>query len=245
MMIANYRCEDVMNLPKDKQEVLQQYAPNASSLPKRLWFSVMTCIAVEGLIKYLSPVNYAGASQGDPIRAFAALAGELQSRLGAPSLSISADQGLGDDSLKVRQWLHDTRELLSSNTPDALSRAEGRLTNHIAEEIVSAICAATRRSLAPSAIGDLLEIVESAQDLYRRLLCQESKYIIRQPFACAPPSLGRFYPGTMETLDGTMDDIESEGKPIEISVFPMLFKISASTTPSVSPVLLISSIKVY
>lgn len=81
----------------------------------------------------------------------------------------------------------------------------------------------------------LTEIFKRAQAFYRLVYCQQSQLEIIMLKAKVEGKAKGFHPEKMEVVNGMMDDEDAlSGSPIEISVFPAVFKLGSSSSTSVS-----------
>jgi hypothetical protein len=136
------------------------------------------------------------------------------------------------------KWLTTTRKLLVENAKEAIATSDRLLAESLSKMVRSELHYAVSLDWTPEVHEKLTEVFKSAQEFYRLIYSQQSQLHVIMPMAKLDGKAQPFVPEKMEIVNGGIEDETAlAGSPIEISVFPAVYKMGASSSTSVSTIL--------
>ena len=128
-----------------------------------------------------------------------------------------------------------TRKLLEETKHDALDESDKQLVHEQVRSVYSILRNAVSTEWTSQVRSDLAKIFRDAQEFYRIVYMQQSHIEVAMPYAIggdgAPVA---FDPKRMEAVDAEEDESALAGKPVEVTVFPAVYKIEETCNVSVS-----------
>ena len=219
---------------------MQDYAPSASKLPREFWLNLVTSLIAQTMIDSFDPGNFFGLTSKRPV----ASAKELTTAFEGLCLSTNRSQTATNLDLAANvdaKWVTATRKLLVENAKEALEMSDRGLAETLSKMVRSELHYAVSLEWTKEIHERLTDIFKRGQEFYRLIYTQQSHLRIIMPMAKLDGQAQPFVPEEMEVVNGGMEDETAlAGSPIEISVFPAVYKMGASASTSVS-ILLVRS----
>jgi hypothetical protein len=108
--------------------------------------------------------------------------------------------------------------------PEALRTSDKKLIKSVAHGIKDTLDSMSDIAMNSDAEKELVKIVMTARELDNQLHSQKGDYVVEMMPARIQDEIQPFMPASMEALGTGEDDIKLAGKPIGLSVFPVLYK---------------------
>lgn len=126
--------------------------------------------------------------------------------------------------MEHKSWLESTRRLIGLRDTGALSEAQDRLVRHMTQEVQHTIAKAMKINWTVDMEQQLATIFHNGLELLRTLQRQQASFHLRMAPAYDEDAL-RINPITMEDVHGADEDDTLKDRWIEISVFPLVYKL--------------------
>jgi hypothetical protein len=217
---------EFQNLSASARLAIKSYAPDAEHLQKRSRLKLIMSVIGQSISDSLSPDNYFGSPSQNPSGAAAYIVQSISSEL-EPSVKLlrPADTNTVPGVSRLKKWLTETRNIFIDSAPHKLQKAEEELAGSVANDALCKLNAATGCELTYEACNELVGIVSTTHEFYRKLQSQISHYEVEMMAAYDGILRANFNPKLMSQMDGYENEKDLVGREVEISVFPMLYKL--------------------
>ena len=123
---------------------------------------------------------------------------------------------------------------MESNAAEALKQAHCQLADSMVAEVKSVLSRAMPVEWSNGVQDGLREVFCTAHQFYRLLQCQRAVFHVEMPMTVIDDVTQVFNPGSMEDNSSTDDEATLAGRPLEMSVFPAVYKRGSAKGENVS-----------
>ena len=119
---------------------------------------------------------------------------------------------------------------MDSHAAEALKQPHCQLADSMVAEVQSVVS----RAMPVGRSNGLREVFCTAHQFYRLLQCQRAGFNVEMPITVIDDVTQVFKPGSMEDNSSTDDEATLAGRPLEMSVFPAVYKRGSAKGENVS-----------
>jgi hypothetical protein len=204
---------------------MDEHIPYAHSLPKKYWINIAISVISKTLTEYAGTKFHFGMSDTSSIRAAGELGCLLKRKSSMPLLHESClKRDTVAQGVDRKQWLQATTALIGQVDPEALSEAQVRFIAKMVQDVEHSIAKAMHVNWNPTVEQELAKVFSMGLDLFRVLHRQQAAFYVQMASAMKGGKQRPFNPETMQDVDNLEDASVLRGRPVEISVFPLLYK---------------------
>ncbi|KAK5744404.1 hypothetical protein LTR17_002114 [Elasticomyces elasticus] len=197
---------DVTKLSTNDFGFLKGYAKNAGYPPKVLKPYIITILLIQILVARFDTEYYFGSSQDSMINAVAQMAKAADDK----------------DAVETKAWLEPTRKLLSIIDDAALRKSDEQLVTNAVNHFFHALGPSLDDKWPPKAENGLRKIASSAMELFKSL--HQSKAVFKFDFEASGGKNYHFIGTDMQAIANEEEELKLGGRPLEMLVFPGVFK---------------------
>ena len=176
-----------------------------------------------------TPEYYFGSAKEQLINAAAMLASNLKGILVFQCVYRTVTkQRTVKPTLEGKDWVIATRKMLHTTAYQALHHADRQLAQELHDDIKYALNRAMPVEWTLEVHQELTNIFVEAREFYRLLYSQNAQFCILMQPAVINGVSQNFDANTMEVVNAFDDDNVEFDRPIELSVFPGIYKLGVA-----------------